>query len=213
MKATVKIILVDDHEVVRLGLQSLLSLYDHLEIVGECGNAEEALSLVKSKKPDVVLMDIKMPGKNGIEACKEIKEASPSTHIIMLTSFDDDEFIYKSIIAGASGYVLKEIGSIELIHAIDTVAEGKSLLDPTVTARIMQNIRQPAKEDKTEILTSQEKEMLFLISKGLTNRQIANQIMLGEKTVRNYVSVIFSKIEVNNRAEAAAYYVHHQANM
>ena len=213
MRATVKIILVDDHEVVRLGLQSLLSLYDHLEIVGVCSNADEALALVQTKKPDVVLMDVKMPGKNGIEACKEIKGVSPSTQIIMLTSFDDDEFIYKSIIAGASGYVLKEIGSRELIHAIDTVAEGKSLLDPTVTARIMQNIRQPAKEDKAALLTIQEKEMLYLISKGLTNRQISNQIMLGEKTVRNYVSIIFSKLEVNNRAEAAAYYVHHQADM
>jgi two-component system response regulator DevR len=155
-------------------------------------------------------MDVKMPGKDGIEACKEIKGVSPSTHIIMLTSFDDDEFIYKSIIVGASGYVLKEIGSRELIHAIDTVAEGKSLLDPTVTARIMQHIRQPVKVEKLEILTGQEKEILLLISKGLTNRQIATQIMLGEKTVRNYVSVILSKIEVNNRAEAAAYYVRHQ---
>ena len=123
MNPTVKILLVDDHEVVRLGLKSLLSLYNHLEIVGECSNADDALLLVKNKNPDVVLMDVKMPGKNGIEACKEIKDASPSTHIIMLTSFDDDEFIYKSIIAGASGYVLKEIGSNELIHAIDTVAD------------------------------------------------------------------------------------------
>ena len=213
MNPTVKILLVDDHEVVRLGLKSLLSLYNHLEIVGECSNADDALLLVKNKNPDVVLMDVKMPGKNGIEACKEIKDASPSTHIIMLTSFDDDEFIYKSIIAGASGYVLKEIGSNELIHAIDTVAEGKSLLDPTVTARIMQNIRQPVKDNKIDLLTVQEKEMLFLISKGLSNRQIANQIMLGEKTVRNYVSVIFAKIEVSNRAEAAAYYVHHLADM
>ena len=207
MSKKIKVLLVDDSEVVRLGLRSLLSMYDNMEVVGEADCADDAVELGKEKKPDVILMDIRMPCKSGIEACSEILEVLPDTSVIMLTSHDDDEAIYDSIMAGASGYVLKEISSKELINAIEQVAEGKSLLDPKTTAKLFNKIRNSEEEKKINQLTEQEKQVLSLIAKGRTNKEIASVMILSEKTIRNYVSQILSKLEVNNRAEAAAFAV------
>ncbi|MCF6094914.1 response regulator transcription factor [Microaerobacter geothermalis] len=206
----IKLMLVDDHEVVRVGLRSLLSVYDHIEVVAEACHAEEAIRFALEKKPDIILMDVRMPGQSGVDACREILKHLPSTHVIMLTSYDDEEIIYQSILAGASGYILKEINSQDLIHAIEAVSEGKSLLDPAITTKVLQKIRRSNEEDhKLHDLTPQEKQVLTLISQGMTNREIAETMMLSEKTIRNYVSQILSKLEVHNRAEAAAFAVRH----
>lgn len=212
METTIKILLVDDSEMVRLGLHSLLSMYSNMEIIGEAACADDAIQLAIQQKPDIVLMDIRMPNKSGINACKEIKINSPSTSIIMLTSYDDDESIYNSIMAGASGYVLKEISSQELIGAIEKVAEGKSLLDPTLTATLFKKLRGSEEALKIRELTPQEKQILRFIAQGKTNKAIADLMMLSEKTVRNYTSHIFSKLEVSNRAEAAAFAVYNHLN-
>jgi DNA-binding NarL/FixJ family response regulator len=202
--------IVDDHEVVRLGLRSLLSMYPTIEIVGEAANANQSIALALQKQPDIILMDIRLPEKSGIDACREIKKVLPSANVIMLTSYDDEETIHKSILAGASGYVLKEIGSQELIHTIEAVAEGKSLLDPAITAKVLRKIREKD-EEETELakLTHQEKQLLSLIAKGKTNREIASVMILSEKTIRNYVSQILDKLNLHNRAEAAAFAVQH----
>lgn len=207
MKKNIKMIIVDDSEVVRLGLKSLLSMYPHLEIVGEAANADQAICLTKEKRPDVILMDIRMPQKSGISACKEILSLYPHTSIIMLTSYDDDEAIYESIMAGASGYILKEISSDDIIHSIEEVAKGRSLLDPAITAKVFKRMRMTEIEKKIQELTAQEKQVLSYISQGLTNKEIAKVMVLSEKTIRNYISQIFSKLEVHNRAEAAVFAV------
>jgi DNA-binding NarL/FixJ family response regulator len=207
-----KIILVDDHEVVRLGLKSLLERHPQFEVIGEAGSAREALEQVAALKPDVVLMDIRLPGTSGIEACEEIVNKYPATRVIMLTSYAEDEMLFSAIRAGASGYILKQIGSTDLIKALESVSRGEALLDPAVTQRVFQEVRRAVKEEEASAfahLSQQEKHVLLLVSEGKTNREIAKSLFLGEGTVRNYVSSILSKLGVNNRAEAAAYAVEH----
>lgn len=207
-----RILLVDDHEVVRLGLKSLLERNSKFEVVGEAGSAREALDQVETLQPDVVVMDIRLPGTSGIEACEEIVNRYPQIKVVMLTSYAEDEMLFSAIRAGASGYVLKQIGGEDLVKALESVSKGKAMLDPAVTQRVFQEVRRAVKEEEASAfvhLSQQEKHVLLLVSEGKTNREIAKALFLGEGTVRNYVSSILSKLGVNNRAEAAAYAVEH----
>ncbi len=207
-----RILLVDDHELVRMGLKTLLDRYPRFEVVGEAGNAQDAYDLALYCKPDIVVMDIRLPGKNGIEATREITRDMPDVKIIVLTSYADDDMLFDAIEAGASGYVLKQIGGEDLVRALETVGRGDSMLDPAVTQRIFQHVRESNRraEDETfATLTDQELNILSLITEGLTNKEIAAQIFLSEKTVRNYVSSILNKLNLTSRAEAAAYAVRH----
>jgi two-component system response regulator DevR len=207
-----RILLVDDHEVVRLGLKSLLEHHPQFEVVGEAGTAREAIELVASTSPDVVLMDIRLPGKSGIEACEEITKNYKNTRVIMITSYEEDEMLFSAIRAGASGYILKQIASEDLVRALESAGQGKVPLDPSVTQRILQEVRRAAKDEEAQAFTNlstQERHVLLLVSEGRTNREIAKSLYLGEGTVRNYVSSILAKLGVSNRAEAAAYAVKH----
>ncbi len=208
-----KILLVDDHEVVRLGLKALLSRNSQFQVVAEAGNASEALDKVARYKPDVVVMDIRLPGKSGIEATREIVGKYPDTKVIMLTSYAEDELLFDAIAAGASGYVLKQIGSGELVRALETIGRGESLLDPAITQKVFQRVREASRKAEDEAfaaLSDQELKILSLVAKGKTNKEIADAIFLSEKTVRNYVSSILSKLSLSTRAEAAAYAVQHR---
>lgn len=210
---TQKILLVDDHEVVRLGLKSLLSRYPQFQVVAEASNASEAIDRALRYKPDVVVMDIRLPGKSGIEATREITQKQPETKVIMLTSYAEDELLFDAIAAGASGYVLKQIGSGELVRALDTIGRGESLLDPALTQKVFQRVRESSRKAEDEAfatLSDQELKILALVAQGKTNKQIASEVFLSEKTVRNYVSSILSKLHLSTRAEAAAYAVKHR---
>jgi two-component system, NarL family, response regulator DevR len=207
-----RILLVDDHEVVRLGLKSLLERHPQFDVVGEASSAREAMEIVNNTHPDVVVMDIRLPGTSGIEACEEITGRYPEIKVIMLTSYAEDEMLFSAIRAGASGYILKQIGGEDLVRALEAVGRGEAMLDPTVTQRVFQEVRRAVKEEEASAfahLSQQEKHVLLLVSEGKTNREIAKSLFLGEGTVRNYVSSILSKLGVNNRAEAAAYAVGH----
>lgn len=207
-----RILLVDDHEVVRLGLKALLDHHTQYEVIGEAGSAREALDQVEILHPNIVIMDIRLPGTSGIEACEEIVQRFPETKVIMLTSYAEDEMLFSAIRAGASGYILKQIGGEDLLHALEAVSRGEALLDPAVTQRVFQEVRKAVKDEEASAfahLSQQEKHVLLLVSEGKTNREIAKSLFLGEGTVRNYVSSILSKLGVNNRAEAAAYAVEH----
>lgn len=207
-----RILLVDDHEVVRLGLKALLDKHPEFEVVAEAATANEAVEKTKAYEPDVVVMDIRLKGGSGIEACERITEEYPDTKVIMLTSYAEDEMLFSSIRAGAAGYVLKQIGGDDLVKAIESIGRGEALLDPAVTQRVFQEVRKAAREEEASAfaeLTQQEMHVLQLVSEGRTNRQIAEMLYLGEGTVRNYVSSILSKLNVRNRAEAAAYAVEH----
>lgn len=208
----IRVFIVDDHEVVRLGLSSLLSLQPDFDVIGEASNQEEAIHTSIKLKPDIILMDVKLSMEasvskdSGIVACQRIKGNLPDTHIIMLSSFAEDDSIYNSILAGASGYLLKGLDGMELIRSIRLVAEGKSLLDPVITAKVFQKMKGMSEEQQIlRELTNQEKEVLRLLSMGLTNKEIAREMHLVEKTVRNYVSTVLAKLNVSNRVEAAAY--------
>ncbi len=208
-----RIILVDDHEVVRLGLKSLLSRNPQFEIIDEASTASEAVEKTLRLKPDIVVLDIRLPGKSGIEACREITSAQPETKVIMLTSYAEDELLFDAIAAGASGYVLKQIGSGELVRALETVGRGESLIDSTLTQKVFAKVREAtrrAEGDAFADLNEQEMKILALIAEGQTNREIATHVFLSEKTVRNYVSSILSKLNLSTRAQAAAYAVQHR---
>jgi len=195
-----------------VGLKALLEKHPDFEVVAEAGTARDAVEKTDSYKPDVVVMDIRLKGGSGIEACQEITESSPDTQVIMLTSYAEDEMLFSAIRAGAAGYVLKQIGGDDLVRAIEAVGRGEALLDPAVTQRVFQEVRKAAREEEASAfaeLTQQEMHVLQLVSEGRTNRQIAEMLFLGEGTVRNYVSSILSKLNVRNRAEAAAYAVEH----
>jgi len=207
-----RILLVDDHEVVRLGLRALLEHHPQFEVVGEASNSKEALDQVELTHPDIVLMDIRLPGASGIEACEEITRNYPDSRVVMLTSYAEDEMLFSAIRAGASGYILKQIGGDDLIRSIEAVGRGEAPLDPAVTQRVFQEVRRAVKEEEASAfanLSQQERHVLLLVSEGKTNREIAKALFLGEGTVRNYVSSILSKLGVSNRAEAAAYAVEH----
>lgn len=207
-----KILLVDDHEVVRLGLKSLLSRYPNFEVIGEAGTAQEAVDKALEVKPDVVVMDIRLPGRSGIEATREITQKQPTTKIIMLTSYVEDEMLFEAISAGAAGYVLKQIGSGDLVRALESVARGESLIDPALMHKVVARLRETSRRTEDEAfgsLNEQELKVLAQVAQGKTNKEIAQAIFLSEKTVRNYVSVILGKLHVSTRAEAAAYAVKH----
>jgi DNA-binding NarL/FixJ family response regulator len=206
----IRIFLLDDHELVRRGIRDLLWSEDDMVVVGQAANGAEALELIPQTKPDVAVLDVRLgegPDEpNGIEVCREIRSEHPEVACVMLTSFADDEALFASIMAGASGYVLKQISGRELTTAIRRVAAGESLLDPAVTARVLERLRHPEPEDDPlSDLTGQERKILALISEGLTNRQIAQQMYLAEKTVKNYVSHLLAKLGMARRSEAAAY--------
>ncbi|MGD0833961.1 MAG: response regulator transcription factor [Candidatus Dormibacteria bacterium] len=203
----IRVVLCDDHELVRLGLRRLLEPETGLKVVAEAGDAAAAIAAVAKLSPDVVVMDVRMPGRSGIEACREIRSSHPETHVLMLTSFADDEALFTSIMAGASGYVLKQIRGGDLIGAIREVAVGHSLLDPQVTERVLARLRGEVVTpgDIINDLTPQERKILALVADGLTNRQIAEQVHLADKTVKNYVSNILMKLGLERRAEVAAF--------
>ncbi len=205
----VRIVIVDDHEVVRIGLRALLERVPQFSVVGEADAGHRAVELADGLHPDVMVMDIRMPDLNGVDACRRIKQRHPDIKVIMLTSYPDDEAVFGAVMAGASGYVLKQVGSTELVDAIRTVARGESLLDPSVTGKVLERMRAMGTDDAHphEKLNPQERRILALIAEGKTNREIAETLYLSEKTVRNYVSMILSKLGLANRAEAAAYAV------
>ncbi len=212
-QAHLRILLVDDHEVVRLGLRALLSRYPQLEVVAEAEDGDEALEKTLHYEPDVVVMDIRLPGKSGIETTAEIMRRRPATRVVILTSYAEDDVLFDAIAAGAAGYVLKQIGSDDLVRALMTVGRGESMLDPAVTQRVFQKVRNSTRQTEDEyfsMLSEQELAILALMTDGLTNKEIARRVFLSEKTVRNYVSSILNKLGVTSRAEAAVYAVRHR---
>jgi two-component system, NarL family, response regulator DevR len=203
---TVRVFLLDDHEVVRRGVRELLEVEDDFEVVGEAGTAEEALARIPSALPDVAVVDMRLPDGNGVEVCREVRSANPSVQCVVLTSFADDEALFDSIMAGAAGYLLKQIKGADLVDAIRRVAAGQSLLDPNVTARVLERLRKgPEEDERLARLTDQERKILDLIAEGLTNRQIGERMFLAEKTVKNYVSNLLSKLGMERRTEAAVF--------
>lgn len=204
--ATITVFLLDDHEVVRRGVQELLESESDIQVVGQAGTAEEALHRIVATRPDVAVLDVRLPDGNGVEVCREIRSTHPEIQCLMLTSFTDDEALFEAIMAGASGYVLKQIRGNELVTAVRRVARGESLLDPAVTRRVLDRLRSPEPEDeRLARLTEQERKILDLIAQGYTNRQIANEIFLAEKTVKNYVSNLLAKLGMERRTEAAVF--------
>jgi two-component system, NarL family, response regulator DevR len=202
-----RVFLLDDHEVVRRGLRDLLEAEEDLEVVGEGSNAEEALGRIPATQPDVAVLDVRLgdSGGDGVEVCREIRSRHPEVRCLMLTSFADDEALFAAIMAGASGYVLKQVRGNDLIEAIRRVARGESLLDPILTGKVLERLRTKPQEDELGMLTDQERRILELIADGKTNRQIAETIFLAEKTVKNYVSNLLAKLGMSRRTEAAAY--------
>lgn len=210
MMKTVRILIADDHSVVRAGLKALLEHQGHFRVIAEASTGEEAIEQAQNHQPDVAVLDIRMPGLSGIEACRQIIQTVPTCKVIMLTSYAEDELLMAAIQAGASGYVLKRIGNNELVQAVERVSRGEGMLDPAMTASVFAEMRKVNEAQNAAAfsdLTPQEMAVLALVSNGLTNRQIAVKLYLGEGTVRNYVSSVLSKINVANRAEAAAYAV------
>jgi DNA-binding NarL/FixJ family response regulator len=203
------IMIVDDHELVRLGLSKLLARQPNWEIVAETGTAVEAIELAQLHQPDVIVMDIRLSDGNGIEACRTIVKQQPHTKVIMLTSFAEDDLLFNAIAAGAVGYVLKQVGNDDLVRAIQTVAQGGALLDPGVTTYVLEKLRTTTLAEPFVGLSDQELNVLALIAQGKTNKEIATTLHLGPGTVRNYVSNLFSKLELSNRAEATAYAIRH----
>jgi two-component system response regulator DevR len=207
-----RVLLVDDHEVVRLGLMTLINDQPNMQVVGEAGTTAEAVRAVERLQPDVVLMDIRMPGEGGIEATQQIMARFPETQVVMLTSFADDELVVRAIRAGAAGYVLKQVGNEELLRAITAVARGEALLDPSTTARLLSRVREAerkADEDAFRDLSDREMDVLAELARGKTNAEIGRVLNLSEKTVRNYVSTILEKLHLTNRVELATYAVEH----
>ena len=202
---TVRVFLLDDHEVVRRGLRELLEAEGDLLVVGEAGTAEEAYGRIPATTPDVAVLDVRLPDGDGVEVCREVRSRHPEIHCLMLTSFADDEALFSAIMAGASGYVLKQVRGTDLVDAVRRVGAGESLLDPTMTARVLDRLRTGPEEDELRRLTGQERKILDLIAEGLTNRQIGERMFLAEKTVKNYVSNVLAKLGMSRRTEAAAY--------
>lgn len=206
MTESLRIVLVDDHEVVREGLRALLDAADGIDVVGEAGTVADAVRRVGYESPDVVVLDVRLPDGSGIEACREIRARWPEVRVLMLTSFADDEALFSSIMAGASGYVLKQIKGSDLISSVQRVGRGESLLDPEMTERVFRRIRGEEPDDPLLArLSNQERKILDLIAEGLTNREIAERMFLAEKTVKNYVSNVLAKLDMSRRSEAAAY--------
>ncbi|NJD67353.1 MAG: DNA-binding response regulator [Candidatus Methylomirabilota bacterium] len=210
------VLIVDDHPVVRVGLRSLLSREPTIEVVGEAGTAAEAVAQAARLQPNVIIMDVRLPDSSGVEACREIRSADPKAHIIMLTSHADEDAVFNSIMAGAAGYLLKQVSEPELVQAIETVATGQSLLDPAVTHKVLEKIKRLATgRGISEIsqLSAQEQKVLALVSEGMTNREVARALGLSDKTVKNYLSHVFEKLNLSRRAEAAAFFARHHMKL
>ena len=202
----VTVFLVDDHEVVRRGVADLLGMEDDIEIVGEAGTAEQAVSRILATSPDVAILDVQLPDGSGVEVCREVRSVRPELVCLMLTSFAEDEALFEAIMAGAAGFVLKQVKGSDLVDSVRKVAGGESLLDPRTTQRVLERIRRaPEEDERLKGLTPQEKRILSLLAEGRTNRQIADEMFLAEKTVKNYVSNLLSKMGMSRRTEAAVY--------
>jgi DNA-binding NarL/FixJ family response regulator len=202
----IRVFVLDDHEVVRTGLRDLLEGAGEFTVVGEAASAEEAVRRIPATRPDVAVLDVRLPDGNGVEVCREIRSSHPEIGCLMLTSFSDDEALFDSIMAGASGYLLKQVRGVDLVDAVRKVAAGQSLIDPQMTAKVLDRIRnQDSGDETTQRLTDQERRILELIGEGMTNRQIAGELYLAEKTVKNYVSNLLAKLGMSRRTEAAAY--------
>jgi two-component system, NarL family, response regulator DevR len=208
-----RLLVVDDHEVVRQGLVSLLDRREHFQVVAEAGTAAEAVEMARKFEPDLVVMDVRLPDGSGIEACREIRSEFPNTRVVILTSYPDEEAVLSAIIAGASGYLLKQIRSRDLVSALENVGRGESLLDPAVTEKVLDRVRRIATgtyTDEMAQLTQQEQKILLLVAEGKTNKEIASEVFLSDKTVKNYVSSILSKLNLERRAQAAAFVARHR---
>ncbi|MEU7750086.1 response regulator transcription factor [Nonomuraea sp. NPDC049158] len=201
----IRVFLVDDHEVVRRGVAALLDSEDDIEVIGEAGTAESAIARIPALKPDVAVLDVRLPDGSGVDVCREARSRLPELACLMLTSYADDDALFEAVMAGAAGYVLKQIHGSDLVGAVRTVAAGQSLLDPRTTAAMLQRLReQAARKDPLAALSEQERNILDLIGDGLTNRQIGERMFLAEKTVKNYVSNLLSKLDMQRRTQAAA---------
>lgn len=201
---TVRVFLLDDHEVVRRGVREVLEAEDDLEVVGEAGTAEEAYSRIPATSPNVAILDVRLPDGDGVEVCREIRSKHPEIACLMLTSYADDEALFSAIMAGAAGYVLKQVRGTDLVDGVRRVGRGESLLDPSLTTRVLERLRHP-EPDELAGLTDQERRILDLIAEGMTNRRIGEELFLAEKTVKNYVSNLLAKLGMSRRTEAAAY--------
>ena len=203
-----RLLVVDDHEVVRQGLVALLDRREGFEVVAEAGSVAEAIAMARRFEPDIVVLDVRLPDGSGVEACREIRAERPATKIVMLTSYPDEEAVLSAIVAGASGYLLKQVRARDLVSALEAVGRGESLLDPAVTEKVLERVRRIATGESTDELaqlTSQEQKILLLVAEGKTNKEIAAEVFLSDKTVKNYVSSILSKLNLERRAQAAAY--------
>jgi DNA-binding NarL/FixJ family response regulator len=210
-----RLLVVDDHEVVRQGLVALLDRRDGFQVVAEAGTVADAVEAARRYQPDIVIMDVRLPDGSGIEACRTIRSELPDTRIVMLTSYPDDEAVLSAIVAGASGYLLKQIRARDLVAALETVGRGESLLDPAVTEKVLERVRRIASGtygDDLSQLTTQEQKILALVAEGKTNKEIAAEVFLSDKTVKNYVSSILSKLNLERRAQAAAFMAKHRAD-
>ena len=202
----IRVFLLDDHEIVRRGVKDLLELEPDIQVVGEASTAAEALARVPALRPDVAVLDVRLPDGDGVTVCRELRSQMPELACLMLTSFADDEALFDAILAGASGYVLKQIRGSDLTGAVRAVAAGESLLDPRATAKVMERLRdQASRKDPLAALTEREREILVLIGEGLTNRQIGERIFLAEKTIKNYVSNLLAKLGMERRTQAAVF--------
>jgi two-component system response regulator DevR len=206
----IRVFLLDDHEVVRRGLRDLLEAEDDIEVVGEAGLAEEAIRQIPASRPDVAILDGRLPDGSGIDVCRDIRSRHPEINVLILTSYDDDQALFAAIMAGAAGYLLKQVRGTDLIDSVRHVAAGQSLLDPAVTARVLERLRNGPEEDPAlDQLTPQERRILALIADGLTNRQIGAEMFLAEKTVKNYVSSLLAKLGFERRTQAAVFATEH----
>jgi DNA-binding NarL/FixJ family response regulator len=206
LRVAIRVFLLDDHEIVRRGVRELLESEGDIEVVGEVGTAEQALARIPATRPDVAVLDVRLPDGTGVEVCRDIRSSHPEIACLMLTSFSDDEALFEAIMAGAAGYVLKQVRGNDLVDAVRRIAAGQSLLDPSVTARVLERLRKGTQEDEhLRSLTEQEKRLLMLLAEGKTNRQIGEDMFLAEKTVKNYVSNVLAKLGMSRRTEAAVY--------
>ena len=212
-RSPLRLLIVDDHEVVRQGLVALLDRRDGFQVVAEAGTMAESIEQARKYEPDIVVMDVRLPDGSGIEACREIRAELANTRVVMLTSYPDEEAVLSAIVAGAAGYLLKQIRARDLVAALESVGRGESLLDPAVTEKVLERVRRIAmggQTDELAVLTSQEQKILMLVAEGKTNKEIASEVFLSDKTVKNYVSSILSKLNLERRAQAAAFVAKHR---
>jgi len=206
----VRVLIVDDHEVVRVGLQTVLSRQDSIKVVGEAANVTDAVAECCRLQPDVVLMDVRLPGGSGVDACRAIRDSCPATRVLFLSSYQDDEAVLAAVFGGASGYLLKQVNAEGLLRAIHTVAQGQSILDPAITQPLLTRMRlqeEGASELQRTTLSTQQQRVLALVAEGKTNKEIGSALELSDKTVKNYIRFIFQKLKVTRRAQAAAFFI------